>query len=333
MRKLLWGLFIVPLLFSCHDTVKVLKKMQVTGEAQGTYYAITYYDSLGRNFQFQFDSILTDFDQTASLWVENSMIRKINRNEQVALNSLFIDLLNKSIQISELTEGYFDVTVGKLVNAWGFGFSKRESLDSIMIDSLKQYIGYSKVSIKDQQLVKIDPNIELDFNAIAQGYASDMLGQFLETKGIENYLVDIGGEVIAKGKKSEDRSWVVGIEKPADNKYSDREIEAKIQLNNQSVVTSGNYRKYYESKGVKYSHTINPFTGYPVEHTLLSASVVASQAWLADAMATAFMVMGLEKSLEFLQQHPDLEAYFIYNENGVYKTYATQGFQKLIVNI
>ena len=218
-----------------------------------------------------------------------------------------------------------------LVNAWGFGFSNPMALDSCIVDSLRQYVGYNKLQIKDSVLLKENPNIEMDFNAIAQGYSSDLIADFLLSKGINNLLVDIGGEVVARGSKPNGNMWVVGIEKPANNKYSSQQVDVKINLDNMAVVTSGNYRKYYENDGVKYSHTINPFTGFPVSHTLLSVSVLAPKAWEADAMATAFMVMGLEKSLKFLEHNPSYEAYFIYDQNGEYKTYSTEGFETVII--
>ena len=242
-----------------------------------------------------------------------------------------IDLVDKSMYISQFTNGYFDITIGKLVNAWGFGFSNPMALDSCIVDSLRQYVGYNKLQIKDSVLLKENPNIEMDFNAIAQGYSSDLIADFLLSKGINNLLVDIGGEVVARGSKPNGNMWVVGIEKPANNKYSSQQVDVKINLDNMAVVTSGNYRKYYENDGVKYSHTINPFTGFPVSHTLLSVSVLAPKAWEADAMATAFMVMGLEKSLKFLEHNPSYEAYFIYDQNGEYKTYSTEGFETVII--
>ena len=177
--------------------------------------------------------------------------------------------------------------------------------------------------------------IEFDFNAIAQGYTVDLLAQLYDTLGIQSYLIDVGGEVIARGTKPDGSPWTVGIERPSENKYSNREIETAIALCNQSVVTSGNYRKYYEHDGVRYSHTLNPSTGQPVNHSLLSVSVISRHSWYADAMATAFMVMGLDQSLQFIQQHPDnpdIQAvFFIYNDHGQYRTHATQAFQSLII--
>lgn len=331
VSKILMTLLLSMCLYSCGTSTSQLHKIQFVGKAQGTYYAVTYYDSLGRDFQPQIDSLLKDFDKTASLWLDSSLLRLINSNQTDSMNSLMIDMFEKSLHISQLTGGYFDITVGKLVKAWGFSFSEPSMLDSSMVDSLRQYVGYNKVQIVDGLLKKEQQEIEVDFNAIAQGYSSDMMADFLSSKGIEHYLVDIGGEVIAKGNKPNGDSWIVGIEKPAEDKYSEQKVDIKINLKDMSVVTSGNYRKYYENNGVKYSHTINPFTGFPVSHTLLSVSVLAPKAWEADAMATAFMVMGLEKSIEFLKDNPLYEAYFIYNDNGEYKTYLTEGLEDMIV--
>lgn len=332
IRVFLCSLGIAVLATACHPTNEPI---HLLGNAQGTYYSITYYDKAQRNLQHEIDSILDEFDQTASLWVENSLIRRINNNEDSVANGLLADLIRKSNEINEYTGGAFDCTVGKLVRAWGFGFDKRKDMSNQMIDSIKRYTGKPVQVIKNEEgkliVRKPFPETEIDFNAIAQGYSVDMVGEFLESMGIENYLIDIGGEVIGKGSKPNGESWVVGIEKPADDKNSERVIETAIRLDNQSVVTSGNYRKYYEKDGVRYSHTIDPETGRPVEHTLLSASVVAKESWRADALATAFMVMGMERGLEFLKQHPEIEAaFFIYNNEGEYKTYATEGFEKII---
>lgn len=304
------------------------------GQAQGTYYSILYYDEAQRDFTQQIDSLLDDFDLTASLWVENSLLRKVNSNTDSVINDLFADLLAKSLQINQFTEGAFDCSVGKLVRAWGFGFEAGKDLTDFQIDSLRQYVG-GEFQVYENNgttyLHKPSRETEIDFNAIAQGYSVDMVGKFLASKGISNYLIDIGGEVIAHGSKSEGKPWCVGIEKPAAEKYEGRVVETVISLKDQSVVTSGNYRKYYEKDGVRYSHTIDPSTGRPVTHNLLSVSVIAKEAWYADAMATAFMVMGLERSLHFLESHPEIAgAYFIYSEGAEYKTFATEGFKQLL---
>lgn len=307
-----------------------------SGEAQGTYYSVSYYDAQHRNFKHSIDSLLDDFDQTASLWVDSSMIRRVNANLDSVVSPMFVDLLNKSLWTYHYTNHAFDCTVGQLVNAWGFGFSKGTMPSDDTVAQLMQYLGSDGLSIVDGNILrKRCTQTMLDFNAIAQGYSVDLIADFLSAQGVEDYLVDVGGEVIAHGAKPDGSSWRVGIERPADNKYSSPEVELAISLDNQSVVTSGNYRKYYVRDGVKYSHTINPQTGHPVNHSLLSVSVVADSAWKADALATAFMVMGLDESKRFIADHPDDEAvqavFFIYDEQGIYKTYATPLFNELII--
>lgn len=314
------------------------KPMHLQGEAQGSYYNIIYYDSLQRNLQPQIDSLLDDFDLTASLWVEQSLLRQVNANSTDTITPMFADLWQKSDSIRRYSQGAFDCRVGRIVQAWGFSFKQREELAESTLDSL---IRNARADVRIDsaengllRLRKSSPTTELDFNAIAQGYSVDLLAQMFDNLGIHSYLIDVGGEVIARGTKPNGESWKVGIERPAENKYSAQEIETAIGLQNASVVTSGSYRKYYEKEGVRYSHTIDPATGRPVSHTLLSASVVSSTAWYADAMATAFMVMGLERAKQFIASHPDntdiQAAFFIYDEGGEYKTYATPEFQKLI---
>lgn len=312
-------------------------RFELQGEAQGTYYSIIYYDTAGRNLQASIDSLLHDFDLTASLWVDSSLIRRINNNTDSIVNELFAQLLRHSVEMNHYTDGCFDCTVGKLVNLWGFGFSKREQVSDQMIDSLLPYVGLQPtlVTLPDGRLAvrKADPNVTIDFNAIAQGYSTDMVSRFLEHKGITNFLVDIGGEVYARGCKPDSSRWSVGIEQPSETKYSDRKIATSIALSDASVVTSGSYRKYYEKDGERYSHTIDPKTGRPVEHTLLSVTVVDSSAWRADALATAFMVMGRERALEFIREHPEdsgaQQVCFIYNEGGENKIFMTEAFKKL----
>lgn len=307
-----------------------MEKIQFSGETQGTYYAITYYTSGGQNFQESIDSLLDQFDQTASLWVENSMINRVNNNEDVTVNDVFIDLFRISLEVSENTNGYFDMTVGPLVNAWGFGANNSPSISSGTVDSLLPLVNYRQVGINRRKVVKSDPKIKFDFNAVAQGYSVDLVSNFLESKGIRNYLVDIGGEVYARGKKPRRKRWKIGIEKPSDEQFSTRELKAELPLTDLAVATSGNYRKFYEKDGVRYSHTINPKTGFPVKHALLSVTVIADKCAYADAYATAIMVMGLEDALLFIKEKKvELEIYFIYSgEDGTYKTLMTEGLKK-----
>jgi len=309
-------------------------KIKFEGEAQGTYYAATYYATDTLVSQAQIDSLLDAFNLCASIYDPKSIISRFNSNDSnVRADSLFKVIYEASMRVSERTAGAFDVTVGQLVNAWGFGFKNKAEVTQKLVDSLLQFTGYQKVRLVDGALVKEDPRIMIDFNAIAQGFSVDYLAAFFETKGINTYLIDIGGEVKGYGKKPGNESWVVAIEKPAEDMYSDRELQAKVHLDNLSLATSGNYRKYYEKDGVRYSHTIDPSTGYPVKHNMLSASVIAGDCITADAYATAFMVMGLEKTKIFLEKNPDLklQVYCIYSdEKGLMKTWATAGFQKLV---
>jgi len=291
------------------------------GFTQGTYYSIKCFDKENRNLQTSIDSLLVDFDLTASIFNPNSIISRVNNNDlNVVLNEDFINLFRLSMEISKETDGAFDVTVGQLVNAWGFGTQKRNELTVKEIDSLLQYIGYKKVWLEGKVIKKEYRAIKLDFNAIAKGYSVDKMGSFLESLGIRDYIVDIGGEISAKGSKN-GKNWVVAVERPALGKMDGQQSLLSIPLINSSLATSGNYRKYYEKDGIKYSHTICPQTGYPVTHNLLSVTVKHQKTAIADAYATAFMVMGLEKSLAFLKNHPELEAFFIYDENGKMKTF------------
>lgn len=317
------------LLAACTTTEK---KVMFQGQTQGTYYAVTYFDARERNFQPQIDSILKKFDLSVSMWVPESIISRINRGDSlVRPDDWFIDIFNRSYAISEKTGGAFDCTVGPLVNAWGFGFKGKMKMDSAKVDSLRQLVDYRRVRLYDGKIIKDKDNIQFDFNAIAQGYAVDVIGNFLADQGIRNYLIDIGGEVLGKGMKPDGQSWIVGIENPAADSLSDRTLNARVRLRDKALATSGSYRKYYEENGIRYSHTIDPKTGYPVKHSLLSVSVLASDCATADGYATAFMVMGFEKAKVFVENEPDMEAYFITSSaDGLFQTYATEGFREIL---
>lgn len=302
------------------------------GEAQGTYYAMTYWDSNSRNFQLQIDSLLQRFDSSASTYKPASIISRVNNNDTtVRTDSIFNVIFRKAMEISEKTDGAFDITVGPLVNAWGFGFSSRIKVNRHVIDSLLPLVNYRSVQLKGTRVRKDKPGIKLDYNAIAQGYSVDEIGRFLQSKGIVNFLIDVGGEVLARGQKQDATLWSVGIEKPALNADDDRKLQAIVKLKDKALSTSGDYRKYFIENGIRYAHTIDPHTGYPVQHTLLSASVIASDCMTADAYATAFMVMGLERSKAFLMRNPGLQVYFIYSDKkGEMRTYISPGFTQII---
>ena len=328
--KFIFLSYVAILLFSScnrgqNNTIKIV------GTAQGTTYHITYLAGPNSNYRRAFDSIFKQIDLSLSTYVPSSIISRINKNDTaVIVDDYFTDVFKKSIEVSDKTQGLFDITVAPIVNAWGFGFTKKEKVNKILMDSLLRYVGYKKVRLQGRKLVKDMPQVMLDFNAIAQGYTVDVLASFLESEGITNYLIEVGGELKAKGKKADDIYWTVGIEQPSETLTDETLLEAKVMIKDRALATSGNYKKYYIEDGKKYTHIINPFTGYPAKSNLLSTSVIAKDCMTADAYATAFMVMGLEKSKQFLSEHKELnlEVFFIYDENGAWKTYTSETFKK-----
>lgn len=329
MKRKLITIVSVLLLAACQPQPQ---KTVLQGLAQGSYYAITYYDSLNRNFQREIDSIFTLVDQSVSLWNGSSIISKVNRGETVELNQVFIDNFNIAQQASALSDGYFDATISPLVAAWGFSYKNGDSITLQLVDSLKQLVNYKAVRIEDGILIKDNPNITLDFNAVAQGYTSDLIARFLNSKGIHNFLVDTGGEIMAQGGKPDGSEWVVGIEEPAANWDSERNVQERLYLRDKGLVTSGSTRKYVERNGKRYSHCIDPKTGYPVEHNVLSVTVIAENSVWADALASICMVMGIEKSLPIIESLDGVEAYYIFsNAKGKLETFATEGFEDVII--
>jgi len=321
--KHLTFVLLAAILSSCGNNEK--RMVTYKGYAQGTTFSIKFYaqaDSAG--LKHGIDSILSEINHTASTYDPNSIISKVNTNQDVELNYDFIKIFNMSMAISDSTDGCFDITVGDLVRRWGFGYKTKKLPTTDQVDSILRYIGYKNLTITGNRLTKRYPETKIDFNAIAQGYTVDLVAEYFLQNGCNNFIVEIGGEVRAHGVKRAEKPWVVGIEKPAPNDSSEQAIQLKITLSNQSISTSGNYRKYFIKDGIKYSHEIDPKTGHPVSHSLLSVSIIADDCTTADAYATAFMVMGVDRAKEFLRQHPRIEAYFIYadstNTNQVYYT-------------
>ena len=313
------------LLASCD---KQPQKIMLQGLVQGSYYAITYYDAEGRNYQKEIDSVFHAVDMSVNLWVDSSVINKVNRNEEVVLDQIFIDNFEMAQKAAEISGGYFDPTISPLVSAWGFSAKNGDSITPQLVDSLKQLVDYRKVHVEKGELVKEDPAMKLDFNAIAQGYTTDLVADVLESKGIESYIVDVGGEIYARGTKPDGKPWVVGIEKPAADWDSERVVQQRVELQDKGIVTSGSYRKYVERDGKRYSHCIDPMTGYPVEHNLLSATVIAENATWADALASVCMVMGMERSMEIINTLDGVEAYYIFvNDRNELEVAATEGFR------
>ncbi len=246
-----------------------------------------------------------------STYEKESTISKINRNDPVKPGKEFMTCYNRPMEISEITHGAFDITAGPMVNAWGFGPEKKKHLSRDQMDSLIEITGYQKVHIKNGEIVKDNPNMKLDMSAISKGYTSDLIAEFLAEKGCPNYMVEIGGEVAAKGKNEHGKTWTIGISKPVENMAeSNSELQAKVQLPDHGLATSGNYRNFYVEDGKKYAHTIDPKTGYPVQHSLLSSTVLANDCMTADAFATAFMVLGVEQGIEIARSTPGNRSIF-----------------------
>lgn len=318
MKKIIYIVVLCCLLTNCNR----VEKQQFFGSTQGSYYSITYFDEQNRDFSRDFDSIFKEIENTLSLWDENSIIRRVNRNDTtVVLNKIFIDNFNYAMKAAELSDGYFDPTVGPLVQAWGFHFKEGMEMTPEIVDSLKQLVDYRKIKIENNKVIKGNQNMTLDFNAVAQGYTTDMIGDFLLSKDVNNFLVDVGGEILARGCKPNGDLWKVGIEKPAENKDSERIVQEIVELKDRSIVTSGNYRKYVERGGKRYSHSLNPKTGYPAENRLLSATIICDNTAWADCLASICMVVGLEKAMEIIESSDDnIDAYFIYvDENNEVK--------------
>lgn len=334
MKKLTYLSFILILLSSCTKQ-KETNYIHFGGFTQGTTYHITYESPDSINYKDDIEYLLAEFDTSLSTYNPESVISKINRNESDKIDYYLKVVLDKSKEVYDITHGAFDITVAPLVNAWGFGFKNKETMNKEKVDSILQFVGFNLISYNDSAITKKDPRLMLDMNAIAQGYSVDVVADFLEQKGISNYLVEIGGELKAKGVNKEGKDWRIGIDKPVENNFiPGADLEAIIKLSDKSLATSGNYRKFYEENGVKYSHTINPKTGYSVNHSLLSATVVANDCITADAFATAFMVLGLDKSYELVMSLPDIEALFIYSDdNGNYQVKSTPAMKSLIEEV
>jgi thiamine biosynthesis lipoprotein len=305
--------------------------IKISGEAQGTTYHITYFDSKNRNLQPEIDKILYNFDLSVSTYKPNSIISKINKNEKVKVNTYFTTCFKKAKEVWKETDGAFDPTVYPLSNAYGFGPGKKMKIEQSKIDSILQFVGFEKIELQGKKIIKKDPRVALDFNAFAQGYSVDVVSNFLKSKNIKSFLIEIGGEVYANGTKPDGNEWTVGIEKPIENKETTNPLEALVKLKNLAVSTSGNYRRFTVIDGVKYAHHIDPKTGFPTQNNLLSASVFYKDCITTDATATGILVLGLEKAKIFLKQHPEINAYLIYSdENGDYKIYQTPDTMQII---
>lgn len=295
-----------------------------------------YYENSGRTFGTEYNvkykhnqdlhdsivKVLAEVDRSLSMFNDSSIISRINRNEPVVPDADFIQVFTLARKVSEATDGAFDITVAPLVNLWGFGFEPSDTVSAQRVDSIRSFVGYRKVALQNGQVVKQDGRIMLDCSAIAKGYGVDRVARLLDRQGIHDYMVEIGGEIVVKGYNDVNERWKIGIEKPADDTVSAKGLQVILPFTNCAIATSGNYRNYYYKGGRKYAHTIDPHTGYPVQHSLLSATVVAPTCAEADAYATAFMVMGVERARQLLQHNSRLKGYLIYaDHSGHYKVW------------
>lgn len=322
---------IVFLLFLIIGTFFILRnrtpEVYITnsGHIFGTQYNIKYKGL--ENLHKEVKATLLQVDNSLSMFNKNSIISAFNNNKDTTANEIFTEVFNLAQEISAKTGGAFDITVAPLVNAWGFGLKEGELPDSTTVEELRSKVGYTTVSLVDGKLVKQDPGTMLDCSAIAKGYGCDMVAHMFDSKNITDYMIEIGGEVVTKGKNDRGTEWNISISKPTENATGSHNAHQRIvAISGKAMATSGNYRNFRIENGKKYAHTIDPRTGYPVQHSLLSATVIAENCAKADAYATSFMVMGLEKAIE-LCKSDSIEAFFIYsNEDGALQTYATEGF-------
>lgn len=303
-------------------------KITFSGQTMGTTYSLTYLTESGKNLQSSVDSLLVVFNNSLSTYIPDSEISKFNRQDTLVFNLPYLpQVLNASKRVYENTAGAFDPTVGPLVNVWGFGPGGPELKDSADIQVLLRLVGFDKVNFDQKEVRKSVPGIYLDFSAIAKGQGVDVIADFLTKRGIENYLIEIGGELVARGVNEKGELWKVGINRP-DESASASDLYSIIALENRGMATSGNYRNFYVKDQIKISHTINPATGYPVNHNLLSATVLAKDCMTADAYATALMVMGVDRAIQLDSALSEIEVFLIYGDGkGGYKTFASESLK------
>jgi thiamine biosynthesis lipoprotein len=316
-KKLMWQLPFLMLLIV--GTVLIISHQQSTPYRQandfvfGTTYKIVY--QCDSDLTASIRQELMRVDYSLSPFNKESVITAVNQNREVMLDPYFVEVFNKAMEISRETKGAFDITVAPLVNAWGFGFKHEQMPTKRQVDSLRQIIGYQKVALKNGKVVKQDPRMMLDCSAIAKGFGVDAVARLLRDRGVQNFMVEIGGEVVTCGVNAQRLPWRVGVVKPSEDSLSTgHELQTILNVTDKAMATSGNYRNFYYKNGRRYAHTIDPKTGYPVQHSLLSATVLAASCTVADAYATSFMVMGLDNARQLLEHHPELMAYLIYDD-------------------
>lgn len=296
------------------------------GVGLGTTYHIVVKADSSVNLRAEIDSVFAASNASMSVFDENSLLSKINNNQIDTLDKYILQCLTTAAMVSDQCDGAYDVTIKPLTSA--YGFTGGDTVKNPNIDSLMQFVGYKKIHIDGNKITKESPNMQIDLNSVAKGLIVDMMAQMIESKGIEDYLVEIGGEIFCKGKNSKNANWVVGIDTPADGNFSPGEsLQVALKFSGRGMATSGNYRRFYtDADGRKIVHTVDARTGLPAIHSLLSATVLAESCALADSYGTMLMVLGVDAAKEFLTAHPEVDAYLIYSdETGAYKTFATKG--------
>lgn len=325
--------FLVLLLLSLSSCQKEKSYYEERGSVFHTIYAIKY--QADKPLTEKIDAEFQKFNLSLNPFNPNSIISKVNRNEPVELDEWFVEVFNKAQEVSAKSNGAFDITCAPLVNLWGFGFANMDSVSQHMIDSLKTFTGYEKIRIENGQIVKDDPRVILNTSAIAKGFSCDVIARLMEREGVENYMIDIGGEVVVKGLNPKGDCWRIGINKPEDDSTGMiNTVKEVAQLCQKAgMATSGNYRNYYVKDGKKYAHTIDPVSGYPAEKSILSATVIADDCMTADAYATVFMVLGVEQAAEFAKKVPEIDYFLIYTgENGEECVSYSEGMLKYLPN-
>ncbi|WP_276165707.1 FAD:protein FMN transferase [Zobellia alginiliquefaciens] len=321
-------------LAACGGNPSGLVRNEASGAALGTSYNLIYLSPEELNLQKEVDSVFDAINHSLSTYIPASDISKINKGDStLVVDSMFQEVFKQSQEVYEATNGYFDPTVGTLVNAWGFGPEKQIQMDSTRVDSLLEYVGFNKVELTAVNTIrKRNPNIYFDFNAIAKGYSIDRLAKLMDAKGVENYLLEVGGELVAKGQNQlKQKPWIVGIDDPTVENA--RKLKATIRLQDKALASSGNYRHFREDPvtGTKFVHTIDPTTGFTKNANTLAATVLADNCAKADAYATSFMAMDLELVLKLLRTKQELEAYIIFiDEKGEIQEFMTPGFEALV---
>ena len=325
------------LAFLVIGTVLIIRQQQAMpyqhdeGMVFGTVYHITYQSD--KNLKKEIEAELQKVDNALSMFNEQSDISRINRNEEIQPGEMFGEVFQLAEKVSKETDGTFDITVAPLVNAWGFGFKEGKKPSQHEVDSLLQMVGYQKVTYQAGRVQKADKRMMLDCSAIAKGYGCDVVARMLKKHDIKNLMVEIGGEVVTAGVNEQREPWHIGVNAPSPSGDGDSgELQAVLKLKDKALATSGNYRNFYYSGGKKYAHTIDPMTGYPVQHNILSATVLANDCATADAYATAFMVLGLDGAMKILEKHSELMAYLIYTDKkGQYSIWYSPSMRQRII--